>query len=102
MILDYHSIQTHKVRAQARVQKMAFFILKVTTADKWIRPPIVANFSSEDEAIQAVQALVDEDCTIEIKGVRSDVMLAAFGNIPEGCASFRHDWIWDGATPKPY
>lgn len=84
---------------------MAYFIVKAVDQHGWLRPPVVANFPSEGEAIEAVKFMVGDDCTVEIKGQRDDVMKAAFGDIPEGSASFRGDWTWRGEgdnMPEPY
>lgn len=69
-----------------------------------MKAPIVANCASEEEARKLVQAMGDDGDVIEIKGVRPATMRLAFGNVPEGSAVFRFDWIWpaDGQDPRPY
>ena len=84
---------------------MPSYIVKVTQSRGWLRLPVIANFPNEDEAIRAVRLMVDKDDIIEIKGIRTDVMKAAFGDIPEGSAVFRHDWTWRGENDdiaEPY
>ena len=83
---------------------MPSYVLKVTDKDGWESPPIVANCSNEDEAVRLVRLVTGDDDTVECKGIRSNVMKVAFGNVPEGAAVFRHDWAWadDGKTPRPY
>jgi hypothetical protein len=79
--------------------------VKVVDQHGWLRPPIVANFSSEEQAIDAVKLMVGDSCRVEIKAQRDDVMKAAFGEIPQGSALFRADWTWRGDdenTPEPY
>jgi hypothetical protein len=81
---------------------MPAYIVKVTLEDGSLRPPIVANCSSEDEAIELVKLMVDAT-KIEVEGIRDDGMKAAFGDMPEGSAVFRNDWTWslDGEKPVP-
>lgn len=84
---------------------MGYYILKVVDQHGWLRPPVIANFPSESEAVDAVKRIVEDSCTVEIRGQRDDVMKAAFGDIPEGAAIFRADWTWRGKndnTPEPY
>ncbi len=84
---------------------MPHYVVKVIQKDGWLRLPVVANFPDENAAVEAVRLMVDDDDQIEIKGIRSDVMTAAFGDIPEGAAVFRSDWTWRGENDdvaEPY
>jgi len=80
------------------------FLAKVTTARGLVKPPIVANCATEQEAMRLLKAGANESDTIEIKGPMPLTMKIAFGNVPEGSAVFRYDWIWpaDGKDPKPF
>lgn len=83
---------------------MPYYVIKVTQEKGWLSPPIVANFPNEEDAIEAVKLMMDESHKVEAKGIRSDVMAAAFGDIAEGTAMFRTDWTWhgeNGDTPEP-
>lgn len=82
---------------------MPAYVVKVTSTEGFLKPPVVANCENENEALQLVKAIADFDDQVEIRGVRPDVMLAAFGNVPAGSAQFRLDWTWaaDGKTPEP-
>ena len=75
---------------------MPHYIIKAVDRDGWLRVPIVANFPSEQEALDAVKLAVGDDCAVEVRGQRDDVMKAAFGDVPEGAAIFRADWTWRG------
>lgn len=84
---------------------MPFYVLKVTQPHGWLRLPVIANFPTEDEAIAAVKLMVDDEDVVEVKGIRDDVMKAAFGDIPQGAAVFRSDWCWKGEndnSAEPY
>lgn len=84
---------------------MPAYVIKVTQENGWLRLPVVANFPTEEDALHAVRLMVDDSDKIEIKGIRNDVMRAAFGDIPEGVAAFRADWTWRGEnddTAEPY
>lgn len=82
---------------------MPAYLVKVTSVEGFIKPPLVANCKDEDEARRLVMAIADIDDTVEIRGPRPDVMVAAFGNVPAGSAQFRLDWTWapDNETPQP-
>lgn len=82
---------------------MAAYVVKVTSPEGFIKPPVVANCQDEDEAQRLVQAIADVDDKVEVKGIRSDVMQAAFGDVPAGSAQFRPNWEWaeDGETTRP-
>lgn len=83
---------------------MPAYLVKVTLKQGWIRPPIVASCADEEEAITLIKNMTEDDDVIEVKGIRPDVMKAAFGDLPAGTAVFRHDWTWaeDGETPELY
>lgn len=83
---------------------MPSFLAKVTTAQGLVKPPIVANCATEQEAMRLLKAGANDSDTIEIKGPMPLTMKIAFGNVPEGSAVFRYDWIWpaDGKDPKPF
>lgn len=82
---------------------MAAYVVRVTSPEGFIKPPVVANCEDENDALRLVQAIADVDDEVEIKGITSDVMQAAFGAVPAGSAQFRLDWIWseDGESPQP-
>lgn len=68
-------------------------------------PPIVARARNEDAAMEHVTTMFPDDCKVEARGIRPDVMRAAFGNPPDGGVVIRHDWAWRGPsddTPEPY
>ena len=84
---------------------MPYYIVKATQEKGCLRPPIVANFPSKKEAIEAVKLMLHETDQVEIKGIRDDIMRAAFGEQPEGTATFRSDWTWRGENDdkaEPY
>lgn len=69
-----------------------------------MKPPMVVNCANEQEAKRLLEARSDDGDVIEVKGHLPPDMKVAFGNVPEGSAVFRFDWIWpsDGDEPKPY
>ena len=84
---------------------MPFYMVKVSDAGGWLMPPVVARARSEDAALELVKAMFPDDCKVEARGIRPDVMRAAFGNVPDGAAVMRHDWKWGGPadeTPERY
>ena len=80
------------------------YLVRVTNKRGWVKPPIVANCTDESEVIKLMQALGDEGDMVEIIGIRPLAMTRAFGDVPEGSAVFRYDWIWppDGNDPRPF
>ncbi|MDO8838987.1 MAG: hypothetical protein Q7V31_08650 [Parvibaculum sp.] len=83
---------------------MPAYIVKATDENGWISPPIVANCQNANDATQLVRLMVSDVTKVEVKGIRTDVMQEAFGELPEGTAVFRSDWTWaeNGETPRPY
>lgn len=86
---------------------MPIYVVKIMQPDGSLRVPVVANFPTENEAINAVRRMVGEDDSITARLLRDDPTLpvlgypfAAFGSVDEGVAAFRNDWTWDGDTPK--
>lgn len=77
------------------------FLAKVTTAQGLVKPPIVANCATEQEAMRLLKAGANDSDTIEIKGPMPLTMKIAFGNVPEGSAVFRYDWIWPATARIP-
>lgn len=82
---------------------MAYFVVKVTFTDGDLAFPITVAADSEQEAVDIVRSsrLYPKEAKIESKGVRSDVMKAAFGDQPTGAIVIRYDWIWMGDNPNP-
>ena len=80
------------------------YLVKVTTRSGLLKPPMVVNCANEEEAKRLLQARSDDGDAIEVKGHLPADMTVAFGNVPEGSAVFRFDWIWpsDSEEPKPY
>ena len=83
---------------------MPAYLVKVTTRSGLVKPPMVVNCANEQEAKRLLQARSDDGDVIEVKGHLPADMKVAFGNVPEGSAVFRFDWIWpsDGEEPRPY
>jgi hypothetical protein len=84
---------------------MPYFVVKLKQKAGWLLPPIIAHFSNDDAAREAVSVIADDDATVEVKGVRDNIMAAAFGDVPEGAFVVRPDWTWGGEsedTPEPY
>ena len=81
---------------------MPAFIVKVTLPDGDLLPPISAMAENEEAAIQLVRdcGIAASDNKVETKGIRDNVMAAAFGEQPEGTATIRSNWIWDSDRPK--
>jgi hypothetical protein len=84
---------------------MPAYIVRVTLhRDGALLPPITAMAIDEQAAIQLVRdcGVVDPEDTVETRGpLRDDVMIAAFGNQPDGTIVIRGDWIWMGNRPQP-
>jgi hypothetical protein len=82
---------------------MPAFVVKVTLKGGGLLPPISASTIDEQAAIALVQSckIADAGDKVEVKGIRGDVMKAAFGEQPDGTATIRGDWIWDGDKPAP-
>ena len=70
---------------------MPAFVVKVTLKDSNLRPPITAMASDEAAAIAPTRAcgVAEPDEKVETKRLRNDVMLAAFGDQPEGTIAIR-------------
>jgi hypothetical protein len=84
---------------------MKSYVVKVTDKDGWLMPPVVACARNEETAVEYVKVMFPDDCIVEAKGLRPDVMRIAFGGVPHGAAVMRHDWAWRGEgddTPEPY
>ncbi len=83
---------------------MPAYLVKVTTKSGLVKPPMVVNCADQEEAKRLLTARSDEGDVIEVKGHLPADMKVAFGNVPEGSAVFRFDWIWpsDGDEPRPY
>jgi hypothetical protein len=98
-------LRTRLVTEELREGKtMPAFIVKATLKDRDLLPPITAMASDEQTAVALVRAClgaVHDLDRVEGKGLRDDVMRAAFGDQPEGTISIRNDWIWDGEKPVP-
>jgi hypothetical protein len=80
---------------------MPTFVVKATLKDRDLLPPITATAYDEKSALALVRSCLsahDID-RIEGKGLRDDVMRAAFGDQPEGAVVIRSDWMWSGETP---
>jgi hypothetical protein len=80
---------------------MPAYVIKVIDEDGWLRPPVVANCKDESAAHKLVRSLVPDGASIVIKGIRPDVMAGTFGNMPEGAAVFRDDWVWSEKSDEP-
>jgi hypothetical protein len=83
---------------------MPAYLAKITTAQGLVKPPIVTNCATEEEARRLLESRGDEGDQVEICGLVPTAMQLAFGNVAEGTAVFRYDWIWpsDGTDPRPY
>lgn len=84
---------------------MPQFLVKVTDEHGWISPPFIAHTDTEEEAADAVRLVVGDHSKIEARGIRPDVMIAAFGEVAKGAVVCRPDWTWRGQgdwTPEPY
>jgi len=81
---------------------MPAYVVKVTSTEGFIKPPVVANCKDEKEAIRLVRAIVDVLDDVKIAGTELEEMKGPFGNLPPGAAQFRLDWGWseDGETPE--
>jgi hypothetical protein len=84
--------------------KVPAYLVKITTRSGLVKPPMVVNHENEQEVIKVLREKGDDGDVIEIKGVPPYAMRMAFGDIPEGSAVFRFDWIWstDGDIPRPF
>jgi len=83
---------------------MPAFVVKVTLKDRDLLPPITAVAPDEEAAVVLVRACLSADPLdkVECKGLRDEVMKAAFGDQPSGAIVIRRDWTWhsDSAVPK--
>jgi len=82
---------------------MPAFLVKVTFANGSLARPITVACKDEATAVDMVKQLsfIDQGDKVEAKGLRRDVMKAAFGDQPEGTIVTRVDWIWEGDEPEP-
>ncbi len=82
---------------------MPFFVVKVTLANGDLASPITVSCRDEKIAVALVKqlAFIGPDDKVEGKGIRQDVMQAAFGDQPEGSIVTRPDWVWRGDEPSP-
>jgi hypothetical protein len=80
------------------------YLVKVTTKAGLVKPPMVVNFGDEESVRRLLLENGDDGDVIEIKGPPPHAMLVAYGDVPEGSAVFRFDWIWpaEGGTPRPF
>jgi hypothetical protein len=80
------------------------YLVKVTTKAGLVKPPMVVNYSNEDGVRRLLTEQGSDGDVIEIKGVPPHTMRVAYGEVPEGSAVFRFDWIWpgDGGDPRPF
>ena len=81
---------------------MPAFVVKVTLQGSGdLLPPITAMAADEQAAIALVRSCrVDPEDKVEAKGIRDDIMNAAFGEQTDGTIAIRGDWIWSGDKPK--
>ncbi|HEY8260100.1 MAG TPA: hypothetical protein VIG55_02725 [Methylosinus sp.] len=82
---------------------MPIFVIKIVQSDGSLRVPVVANFPTESEAIEAVRKLVGEKDVVTARNLRNDPVLPSLGapfvailSVQEGIVAFRNDWTWDG------
>lgn len=83
---------------------MPAYLVKVTTQAGLVKPPMVVNLNDEEGVRRLLLASGDDGDVIEIKGPPSHAMMVAYGDVPEGAAVFRFDWIWppEGGAPRPF
>lgn len=84
---------------------MPQYLVKVTDKNGWLSPPIIAHCDDEADAEVKVRYLVGDEVSVEVRGIRPDVMKVAFGEIPKGNIVYRGDWAWKGESsdrPEPY
>ena len=75
---------------------MPHYLVKVTDIAGLVRPPIVAHSVNEEEAERDVRAVFGDAVAVKVRGIRPDVMIASFGELPLGVVESRGDWIWLG------
>jgi len=85
-------------------KKLPAYLVKVTTRSGLVKPPMVVNYANEEDVRRLLLEQGDEGDVIEIKGAPPHAMQVAYGEVPEGSAVFRFDWIWpaDGGIPRPF
>jgi len=84
--------------------KLPAYLVKITTKAGLVKPPMVVNFSDEEGVRRLLHERGDDGDVIEIKGAPPHAMRVAYGDVPEGSAVFRFDWIWppEGGNPRPF
>ncbi|MBV8392720.1 MAG: hypothetical protein JOY81_06010 [Alphaproteobacteria bacterium] len=83
---------------------MPAYLVKVTTRSGLVKPPMLVNYADEDGVRRLLAEQGNDGDVIEIRGAPPHAMKVAYGDIPEGSAVFRFDWIWptDGGPPRPF